>query len=144
MKILLMPILVSCMALTSGCVGTTHGYRCYQADGRYFRATRMNYDVLVGRETVNESVTVRNGIETVHPGWSFPVRLPFVAIDFPFGLVLDTVLIPFIACGVVNAPAPHVLTPEDFPMELREEQRDAQPAGGAYVSPATGETSAHP
>lgn len=115
LKMTLIPVLASCMALANGCLGSAHGYRCYGADGRYFRATRMNYDVLVGREPVNESVTVRNGVETVQPGWSFPVRLPFVAIDLPFGLVLDTVLVPFIATGVVESPRPYHLRSEDVP-----------------------------
>jgi uncharacterized protein YceK len=126
MRMLLIPVMASCMALTTGCLGTAHGYKCYGADGRYFRATRMDYDTLVGREPVNQSVTVRNGIETVHPGWSLPVRLPFVAIDLPFALVLDTVLVPFIAGGVVNAPPALVLSPEDVPMEPSGKQQGAQ------------------
>ena len=137
MKHLLIPVLVCCMALTSGCMGTCHGYRCYSADGRFFRATRMNYDILVGREPVNASVDVRNGIETVHPGWSFPVRLPFVAIDLPFGLVLDTVLVPFIATGVVNGRSPHGPRPENVPCpETGEVRKDAQPATPPYSEPA--------
>ena len=119
--------LVCFMALTSGCMGTAHGYRrCGHADGRYFRATRMNYNVLVGRETVNASVTVRNGIRTETPGWSLPVRLPFVIIDFPFGLVLDTVLVPFIASGVVHEPGPYFITPDELYVDPKNKQQDAQ------------------
>lgn len=141
MKVMLIPVMASCVALTTGCLGTAHGYKCYGADGRYFRATRMNYDILVGREPVNESVTVRNGIETIHPGWSFPVRLPFVVLDLPFGLVLDTVLVPFIATGVVEAPRAYDLRPEDVPWtEPQEMKSDAQPQGGWY-SPSAARSS---
>ena len=137
MKVLSIAVLFCCMALTSGCLGTVHGYSCYRANGRYFRATCANYDVLVGRVPVNESVGVRNGIETVHPGWSFPVRLSFVAIDLPFGLVLDTVLVPFIATGVVKAPGAHDLRPESVRSpETQEMKRNAQPQGGGFPPPA--------
>jgi hypothetical protein len=51
------------------------------------------------------------------------MRMPFVAIDFPFGLVLDTVLVPFIACGVVDEPGPRVLPPAEAIIELRREQQ---------------------
>lgn len=127
MKRALIPVLGCCMALANGCMGTAHGYSCYEADGRYFRATRMNFDILVGREPVNESVEVRNGKETVHPGWSFPMRLPFVAIDFPFGLVLDTVLVPFIATGVVEARSAYDFRPENVSRPgTRDMMKDAQ------------------
>jgi len=124
-KVTLIPVMASCMALTTGCQGTAHGYKCYGADGRFFRATRMNYDILVGREPVNESVTIRDGIETVHPGWSFPVGLPFVVVDLPFALILDTMLIPFISTGAVGAPRAFELHPEDAPLtEVQEMKGD--------------------
>jgi len=66
------------------------------------------------------------------------MRLPFVIIDLPFGLVLDTVLVPFIATGVVETPRAYDLHPEDVPWtETREMKRDAQPQGGGYSPPAT-------
>jgi len=141
MKVLLFLVLACCMALISGCMGTCHGYECYRAEGPYFRATRMDADILIGRTPVNKSVTIRDGIETVDPGMSFFARLPFVLIDLPFALVLDTVLVPFIATGNVNERSPYSPRPENVPgseTQKMNAQQGAAPLPSAPAGPSEG------
>ena len=99
----------------------------------------MDFDILIGRAPVNKSVTIRDGIETVDPGMSFFARLPFVLIDLPFALVLETVLVPFIATGNVNERSPYSPRLENVPgSETQKMKMNAQGAAPLPSAPGTG------
>ncbi|MCM8527843.1 MAG: hypothetical protein NE327_15080 [Lentisphaeraceae bacterium] len=87
----------------SGCIGLTHSsHICsYNIEGKYYRATRMDFDFMVKK----------------------PIGIPLVlCLDLPFALIIETIEAPFIAFGYHDPRPPEIFLEQiDSNTPLEEE-----------------------